>query len=163
MRIYSLAIAILLLLISTCPAAPSQAQIKQAVLNYNALQPGQQAVAAVVVEIQPGFHSQSHKPSEDFYIPFTAKLPAEGPVKTYEPIYPPGIDHTYRVGKLNTYEGTVTIYVPLEIQPDAKPGPLKLAGSIRWQICDEDKCYMPENTKFTIESSIVPAGQAVQT
>src|SRR6185503_4244496 len=103
------------------------------------------------------------KPSEDFYIPFTLKLPADGPVKIYEPIYPPGQDHTYRVGKLNTYEGQVIIYVPLEVPSDAKPGPLKIAGSVRWQICDEDKCYMPENTKFTIESSIVPAGQAVQT
>ena len=162
MRIHLTAIGILLLLISASQAA-TQAEIKQAVLNYNALQAGQQAVAAIVVDIKPGFHSQSHKPSEDFYIPFTAKLPADGPVKTYEPIYPAGQDHTYRVGKLNTYQGTVIIYVPLEVPADAKPGPVKLAGSVRWQICDEDKCYMPENNKFTIESSIVPAGQAVQT
>src|SRR5690349_296782 len=98
MRIYLTAIGILLFLISAAPAAGTQAEIKQAVLNYTALQAGQQAVAAIVVDIKPGFHSQSHKPSEDFYIAFTVKLPADGPVRTYEPIYPPGQDHTYRVG-----------------------------------------------------------------
>ena len=144
-------------------SAETRGEISRAVLNYKSLQPGQQAVVAIVVDIKPGFHAQSHTPTSDDYIAYIVKLPAVAPAVVYDPIYPEGETHNYAVGKLNVYTGQVIVYVPLEIPTDAKPGALALAGSVRWQICDDDKCYIPETKKFTVETTIAAAGQAVQT
>ncbi|HEX4794455.1 MAG TPA: cytochrome c biogenesis protein CcdA [Humisphaera sp.] len=162
-RFAILVVALLGLPAALASGAETRAEISRAVLNYKSLQPGQQAVVGIVVDIKPGFHAQSHTPSSEDYIAFVVKLPAVAPAIVYDPIYPQGETHNYAVGKLNVYTGQVIVYVPVEIPTDAKPGPLSLAGTVRWQICDEDKCYIPETKKFTVETTIAAAGQAVQT
>ncbi|MDB5358455.1 MAG: hypothetical protein JWN24_4908 [Phycisphaerales bacterium] len=146
-------------------AAPKHVKLQDATLNYTALQPGQQAVAAVVLDIKPGFHSQSHTPTQDYYIPFVLQPSANPNVKFFEPIYPPGA-----VGKLkgdpiplSIYAGKVTVYLPFEVRSDAQPGPIKIGGTLNYQVCDENSCYPPDSIPFTIDTQIVPAGQKVET
>src|SRR3954453_16978351 len=62
----------------------------KAYLNVSALQPGQQAVVAIVTEIAPGFHAQSRTPTKSNYIPFEVSPEANEVIKFYDPIYPPG-------------------------------------------------------------------------
>jgi len=45
-------------------------------VSLNPLPQGQTFEAAVVIEIQPGFHMNSHKPSEDYLIPTTVTADA---------------------------------------------------------------------------------------
>ena len=161
-RIAILVAALLGLPAALAAGAETRAEISRAVVNYKSLQPGQQAVVGIVVDIKAGFHAQSHTPTSEDYIAYVVKLPAVAPATVYDPIYPEGETHTYPVGKLNVYTGQVIVYVPLEIPSDAKPGPLALAGTVRWQICDDEKCYIPETKKFTVETTIAAAGQAVQ-
>lgn len=131
-------------------------------LNTTALRPGQSAVAAVVVDIPPGFHSQSHTPSEEYYIKFEVQPEPSESVEFLEPTYPPGHDEEYpALGKLNVYTGRVVTYLPLRVSPDAPPGPLTIGGTVTYQICDDRVCYPPESPKFSIETRIVPPGEPV--
>jgi thiol:disulfide interchange protein DsbD len=139
----------------------SRATVDSAV-NYTALQPGQQAVAAVVVDIADGFHAQSHTPSNENFIKFEVALAENASITPYAPIYPQGETHTYpALGELNVYTGKVTVYIPFQIKSDAPPGPIELTGKTTFQICDDQQCFAPESPKFAIKSEIVPAGTAV--
>ncbi len=157
-------LTILSLAASFAGAQPApHAKLLDAAFNTSALQPGQQAVAAIELEISEGFHAQSHTPSEPTFIKFVAKADAAAALTAYDPIYPPGEEKNYpNLGKLNVYAGRVIIFIPVQVKSDAATGALKFSGTLRYQCCDENACYPPTKTPFTIETTIVAAGQKVK-
>ncbi|HLL88547.1 MAG TPA: cytochrome c biogenesis protein CcdA, partial [Tepidisphaeraceae bacterium] len=135
-------------------------------LSVSALQPARSASLAVVIDIPPGLHAQSHTPSQKTFIPLTVTLtpPAQPSVTFGDPQYPSGVDKTYpALGKLNVYDGQVIVRVPVTVGPDAKPGDATLAGSVRLQMCDDKFCYPPKRVPFSIAVKIAPADAAVTT
>jgi len=156
----------LLLLAAGAPALAqpvSHATINKAVVSQSALRPGDKATAAIVLEIQPGFHAQSRTPSQDFYVKFDVKLDDNPAVKFGDVAYPQGMEKNYpALGKLNVYEGRTVIRVPIEVKPDAPPGPVKISGKLKYQICDDNACYPPETPKFSIETKVVGKGDPVE-
>src|SRR5438270_4345470 len=143
--------------VSAAPRGRSKrAEVAKAVVNVSALQPGKDAMAAIVFKVKPGFHAQSHTPTADYLVAFEVK-PAENPALTFgEPKYPVGKTIPYLEPKeLNVYEGEVTILIPVKVKPDAPTGPLKIAGTISEQICDDKQCFAPEEVPFTIETEVV--------
>jgi thiol:disulfide interchange protein len=150
--------------VSVAPRGQSKrAEVAKAVVNVSALQPGKEAMAAIVFKVKPGFHAQSHTPTADYLVAFELK-PTANPALTFgEPKYPAGKTIPFAEPKeLNVYEGEVTILIPVKVKPDAAAGPLKIAGTISEQICDDKQCFAPEEVPFTIETEIVAADKAVQ-
>lgn len=144
-------------------AAPPKAVVTGS-LSVSALQPGKEAVVAVVIDIPEKLHAQSHTPTEDYYIPLTVTLEGQSVITIGQPRYPPGVDKTYpALGKLNVYDGKVVVQVPVTVAADAKPGPVKLTGKARLQMCDDQVCFQPQNATFEIETSVVEPGAAVET
>jgi thiol:disulfide interchange protein len=134
----------------------------QTALNQSALRPGDQALAAVVLDIAPGFHVQSHTPTPE-NIATVLQVQSAGPLVSGEPVYPPGIHKNYpALGELNVYSGRAIIYLPVSVPADAQPGPVTIAGEVSYQACDDRQCFLPENIPFSIQTSIVPAGQEVR-
>jgi thiol:disulfide interchange protein DsbD len=161
--------ALLALLVLWLPATRvlaqqgQRARIDKAVVNVSGLKPGAKATAAIVLDIQPGFHAQSRTPLEDFYVKFEAKLDDNPAIKVGEVVYPEGEEKTYpALGKLSVYEGQVGVRIPIELKPDAQPGPLKITGKLRYQLCDDSVCFPPESPKFTIETKVVGPNDAVE-
>lgn len=145
-------------------AQPKQRAELSAVLNVSAFHPGDKGVAAVVLDIAPGYHAQSHTPAGTQYIKLEVKGTDSLPVHLTEAIYPAGKDETYPgLGLLNVYEGKTIIYVPIEVSAEAKPGDVEIAGTITYQICDSKTCYFPQRNKpWSIKTQIVPAGTPTQ-
>ena len=145
------AVFVLLLLAGAVHAASIGKATVSASLNYKSLPPGQQAVVAVVVDVPAGFHSQSHTPSAPNYIAFKVTMDANPAVEWSEPVYPQGKDESYPgLGTLNVYTGQVVVYVPMQVQANAPAGPLKLTGTVVYQLCDANACYAPQRP--TIEA-----------
>ena len=140
--------------------------MKRTTLNVSALRPGDEAIAAIEMEIKPGFHAQSRTPIvTEFVRPirFDLKLDTNESLSFGEPIFPPGHEEEYpQLGKLNVYTGTVVLYVPFKVNADAKPGPVAITGKLRYQICDDRACYPPESPKVEIKSEIVAPGTVVE-
>ncbi|MGH7213769.1 MAG: cytochrome c biogenesis protein CcdA, partial [Tepidisphaeraceae bacterium] len=158
-----LAAAALALVASASRAAPPKPE-PRAVLNYAALQPGQQAVVAVVVEVPDGFHAQSSEPLEKFLIPYTVTLEGTENAEVFAPQYPPAqIEEYAGLGKMSVYNGRIVTYVPVQVKAGAGPGSVSLAGWVRYQICDDQMCFPPRKAPFTLQTRIVPAGQPVVT
>jgi thiol:disulfide interchange protein DsbD len=125
-------------------------------LSHTVVHAGQDAVVAVVLDVKRGFHAQSHTPNAPNLIALTVKPEANPSATMGEPTYPPGHDETYAdLGVLNVYGGRTVFYVPVKIAADAKEGPLKLVGTIRYQVCDDKTCFPPKNAPWSVETKVV--------
>src|SRR5262245_39815878 len=86
-------------------AAPATATVPTDI-NFTTDPRGHDGVVAVIVDIPPGFHAQSHTPSAPNYIAFKVTMSPTDGVTWASPIYPPGKDEDYPgLGKLNVYTG----------------------------------------------------------
>ncbi|HMB95986.1 MAG TPA: protein-disulfide reductase DsbD domain-containing protein, partial [Tepidisphaeraceae bacterium] len=157
-----LPIALLALILNTVGLAADHATVSTA-LNYQSLQGGQQAVIAIVTDIEPGFHAQSHTPLDENYIPFNVELVPNPQIDFHPPIFPPGkIEDFPALGKLSVYTGKVVVYVPIEMKRDAQVGAITISGTVSYQICDDKACYAPQKTPITLTTQVVPAEETVQ-
>jgi thiol:disulfide interchange protein DsbD len=133
-----------------------------AALDTSALHPQQQAVLAIVLDIRPGFHSQSHHPTKKNYIATEITLEPNSAVTFFDPMYPAGRAVNFpALGKLDIYEGRTVFYVPLLVKAGTS-GTVSITGTIRYQICDDRTCFVPVKTPFDVTAEIVPASQEVQ-
>lgn len=137
------------------PAEQAEQASLEVLIAQNPLQPGSATTLDVKLTIKPGLHAQSHAPKDANLIKFEVKLDPNDDFTAGEPVYPPGKDETYEaLGTLNVYTGTVNVTVPITLKPNAPPGATKLTGSVRYQICDDQVCYMPVRTKFSVDMTI---------
>ncbi len=141
----------------------------KAYLNFDRVQPGQQAVVALVLDVQPGYHAQSNKPIQSFLIPFELLNLAAEPGTVYTPLYAEGHIENYPAlvmegdpGDLSVYTGRAITYVPVQVAADAEPGStFTIRGQARYQICDNQNCFQPETRDWEISIPVVPAGELV--
>lgn len=126
------------------------------------LQRGQQAVLAVVGQVGPGLHAQSHTPLGEGLIAYQVTLdPATG-VDVLAPQYPPGqIENYPALGQLSVYTGKVIIYVPLRVAANAPLGAVTIKGTVSCQICNDKACFAPEDVAFELQTEVVDASAKV--
>src|SRR6476659_6188198 len=126
MRRLTLLPAIVVLCAPPIGARAAERATVSAALNMSALQPGQQAAIAVVLDVKPGYHSQSHTPKGEGMIATEVVMSDAPPITTFAPIYPLGKDENYpNLGQLNVYSGETIIYVPLQVAAQASPASVK--------------------------------------
>lgn len=153
----------LLLASFSAAAMPQHGHVKQVAINSSALHPGQKAIAAIVVEIEDGYHAQAHKPLDPSYIAFVVAPDENAAVTWGEPQYPPGQIEDYpALGKLSVYTDKVVLYVPFNVRGDAKPGQLELGGKLTYQVCDNNACFPPEHPRFKVATKVVAADVEVK-
>src|ERR1700728_1708915 len=125
MRIIYLLIGLLAMAPSAALAAPQTATYS-ATLNTSSLQVGQTAVAAVVVDIKPGLHAQSHTPLSGTgvnYIKFEVKPDANPNIDFLDPIYPVAtVENFAALGPQSVYTGEVIVYLPMRVKTGAAVG-----------------------------------------
>src|SRR3954471_8361597 len=107
------------LFLSTAARAQDRADVSAA-LNVSALQPGKPAVIAVVLDVKPGYHAQSHTPLSENLIKTEVMLDESPAIEHDAAVYPPGRVESYpQLGKLSVYTGKTILYVPLRVKPNA--------------------------------------------
>src|SRR4051794_5143876 len=97
-------VMLLTLMVGTAGQAADRRAGAMAAANYTSMEPGQDGVGGVVLDVKPGFHAQSHTPRQKNLVALTV-TPDEGlAVKVGEIVYPPGKDEEYpALGPLNVY------------------------------------------------------------
>ncbi|HUB23855.1 MAG TPA: cytochrome c biogenesis protein CcdA [Tepidisphaeraceae bacterium] len=154
-------IALLLSINPIARAARSSADVSAA-LNVSALAQGKSAMLAVVVDVHEGLHAQSHTPLDPTLIAFELTTDANSALIFGSPVYPaPEIENYPALGQLSVYTGRVIFYVPVQVKGDAPTGPITLSGQLMFQACNSNSCFPPEQPKFSVDTTIVPADQAV--
>ncbi len=60
---------------------------------------------------------------------------------------------------IRSYAQRTTVFIPVVIEPSAKPGPLTLNLTVRYQACNETACFPPEDVPVAVEFTVLPIGQ----
>jgi DsbC/DsbD-like thiol-disulfide interchange protein len=173
-RVAMIAIFLLLLLPGTGSArvaaqdaeTPARAVAKPRA--YASLEPvprGRVFDVGVVVEIQRGYHMNSHKPLDEFLIPttLTAQLP-QG-FREVETSYPEGQLRKFAFAStpLSVYSGSVTLRMRVEATADAPLGSVTLPFILRYQACNDTTCLPPVKLPVSVSIRVAPADVKART
>ncbi len=129
-------------------------------LDRAALARGQAFRAAVVLDLDAGYHVNATPPSLEFQVPTTVRpAPHEG-ITWGEVRYPQGEplaadwagDQAVRA-----YAGRTVLVVPGTVAGDAPLGPLALRFTLTYQGCDASTCYRPAERTLEVATEIVAA------
>ncbi len=128
--------------------------------------PGATIEVTITFDVLPTWHINANRPNEDFLVPSVLALPAAPGVRPGAPRYPAAHQVTLSFSEtpLAVYEGTATIVLPLSAAADATPGPRTIAGTLRFQGCNDQVCLPPASVPVRFAVTVageVPAGGAV--
>ena len=126
---------------------PDPAGLVTVVPKLEVRAPGE-ATLDLRVTLAPGWHVNSHTPSEEYLIATEARLDPASGVRFGEAKYPEGKRMTFSFSgsPLSVYDGTFAISVPVTWDA-SKPAP-PLSGSVEYQACDDTRCLAPASVKF---------------
>jgi thiol:disulfide interchange protein DsbD len=133
----------------------------EAYASHECIGPGDSFQVAIIANIKPGFHINSHKPTDEYLMPTVVKFDETegiifGPVQYPEPQL---IRFSFSTSKLSVYEGKAAIIAQSQLSDDTSPSDVKVSGKLAYQACDDQKCFMPQAVRFEIPLKIVKAGE----
>jgi thiol:disulfide interchange protein DsbD len=108
-------------------------------------------ILRLTATIAPGWHVNSHRPSEDYLIATKAHLDALPGVTFGEPMYPDGVEKKFSFSEsaLSVYESAFTIQVPVLWDVSRPPG--AISGRVDYQACNDRSCLAPASVAFRAE------------
>jgi len=151
--------------LAAAPAAePPQAPwLRAAVyLDREALARGSAFRAAVVLDLDRGYHVNATPPSHEFLIPVgVAPRPHEG-IVWGDVRYPEGeaAAAEWSDTPVRFYTGRAIVTVDGTVAADAPLGPTRLAFTLTYQGCDAKTCYPPGERTLEVTTTVVPADAA---
>lgn len=110
------------------------AQITPAVLR-----PGQQAMLTLTLAIKPTYHIYANEPGDKF-LTATVLTPKKLVGVRFGKILWP---RPQRIDKALVYEKSVTVKIPLLVEPGMRPGQVDVVVDIQAQGCNEEDCFPP--------------------
>lgn len=118
---------------------------------------GAAAEAKIAVSIQPGFHVNSHTPSDDYLIPLSLKwetgaaLEPAGP-----PVFPKPQMEKYEFSDkpLSVFTGDFNLIARFKASPSAPQGPGILLGKLRYQACNTNSCFPPKTVDVRLSYQV---------
>ncbi|MBI2844661.1 MAG: DUF255 domain-containing protein [Armatimonadetes bacterium] len=98
----------------------------------------------VRVDIDRGWHINSHKPIQTYLIPTRVTVSGSG-ISAGEPTYPAGklVTLGFSPERLSVYEGRVEIRVPFRVQSSGSVGGTRVAVRLNYQPCNDKTCLEP--------------------
>jgi uncharacterized protein len=132
--------------------------------SYVSLDPvprGKDFQIAVVVNIESGYHMNSHKPSDSYLIAttLTPQLPAG--FTLVDTMYPAGRNEKFPFSPdkpLNVYSGSVTLKMKLTAQDAAPIGSTTIPITLRYQACNNSACLPPVKVPVSAQLQVAAAG-----
>jgi thioredoxin:protein disulfide reductase len=146
----------------TAPPKSAASVVKTKV--YSSLDPvprGKEFQVAVVVDIENGYHMNSHKPLDSYLIPTTLTPQLPSGFTLADTLYPPGKNLKFPFSPdkpLNVYTESVTLRLRLTAREDAKLGDTSVPITLRYQACNNSACLPPVKVPVTAHITVAAAG-----
>ena len=131
--------------------------------------PGDSVALALVVNIQKGFHINADrhqiKPMTDFK-PYPTKLriiDAHAAITIEAPRYPKAhaVKVDYASSGLMSFEGQLTIFLPMKLEENTPPGWVDLKMILEYQACSETYCLFPRKVTLKEKIAVVQGKEPV--
>jgi len=127
------------------------------------VQPGSMVRAAVLVQIQDGWHINAHEGLLDFLISANLTLD-KNPYGTLiqSPSYPIGNKKSLAglPQPFSVYEKAVTFYADVKLSSSLKPGKVNLPLKLQIQACNDQSCLSPTTLSLELPLEVGLLGQA---
>lgn len=106
--------------------------------------PGGKLTLYVDVTPKPKMHV--YAPPQELYLPVALTLDPPAAVTAAAPAFPPGEHFFFAPLKEDqlVYMKPFRIGDDVTVAPSAKPGPVTIKASLRYQACDDEVCYIPQ-------------------
>jgi thiol:disulfide interchange protein DsbD len=143
------------------PGAESAGVVKpKLVAEFDKLVAGKPFRLAVVADVKPGWHVNSHTPKEDYLIPTEVKVQPAAGVKLSPTVYPKHVEKKFAFSDqpLAVYEGVTVFTVPGSVDASAAAGPRTLTATLDYQPCNDRQCLPPTQIKTALTIEVAPAG-----
>jgi peroxiredoxin len=109
----------------------------------------------VRLDIAPGYHVMSDRPSEPTYVATRVIVDGAPGIGVGEALYPAPGSFALADRTIATFAGAVDVRLPLDVAPDARPGARRLRGSVRYQACTPTRCLFPVSRAFEVNVAVV--------
>jgi thiol:disulfide interchange protein DsbD len=131
----------------------------EGILSVDKVPAGSTFKAAVVLNIDKGWHINSHTPTHDYLIGTTLGLPQREGVIVTDLQYPKGLNLKFGFAddSLSVYEGNPTIFFTVRISEKMTTGRDTLRATLEVQACNDQVCIAPASIDVLIPMEIVPA------
>lgn len=128
-------------------------------LSQNVVPAGDTVAAAVVMNIEEGWHVNAHKPTLDYLIGTELKIGNQAGLTVTGIQYPKSERFSFAFAgePLDVYHGSAPVFVTLRAPPELEPGSYSLKGSLRVQACDDKSCLPPSTIDISIPVKVVAA------
>jgi hypothetical protein len=140
---------------------------EEALVNIEVLQsrksyePGKAYPLALSLTIKKGIHINSLEPREADLVPTVLKFSQIKGIEFAAPVFPKPVFHKpeFMEKPVLVYNQKVLVMTELKIDPDVKPGIYQVKGSLFFQGCDDQMCFMPRSRDFEIRLSVASLGE----
>jgi DsbC/DsbD-like thiol-disulfide interchange protein len=146
---------------STDTPAPAAIVKPRAFVSLAPVPRGKEFQVALAVDIAPGYHMNSHHPTDKYLIPttLTPKLPTG--FELLDTIYPAGRVEKFSFSPdkgLDVYSGSVTLKLRLIAHNDAPIGAVTFPVTLRYQACNDTTCLPPVKVPVDVRVDVAAAG-----
>ena len=151
-----LAFFVLVGVVSTLSQGGPQVQVS-GLLESDVVHAGKKVRAAVGVKLPKGYHVNSNQPLDKYLIPTSLSLELPEGIALRETVYPDAINLRLEWSEkpLAVYEETFFIGVSLELGESLPLGKHVIHGRLRYQACDDERCFRPESVGAELELLVV--------
>ncbi len=129
----------------------------QAATENEILAPGDKTRIAVKLNVDPAYHIQSNKPTEDWIMPTSLDIKAPPGFQTLSITYPQDILKEFKFApgkKLAVLESGAVITAEIKAPKSVKPGSVNLTARLTFQPCDQDQCLPPDEASINLPLKI---------
>lgn len=123
--------------------------------EHVAIKRGGTADIKVKLQLRPGFHVNSDKPTDEYLIPLKLTW-AKEPLQAEQVVYPkPQMEkYDFSLTPLSVFSGNFEIVTHFKAPSTAAPGPAMMNGKLRYQACNNKECLAPKNLDVAIAVDI---------
>ena len=145
------------------PLSTAQQVSARTFLSADKIQSGGTVQIAVQLNINEGWHVNSHTPTFDYLIGTTFEIQSQEGIILSDVQYPKGdlVSLSFAEQPLDVYEGTTTIFASLRISDKLNHGMDTVKGSVTVQACNNQICLAPSTLEIDIPLQIVAAGEPI--
>jgi len=129
----------------------AQQQPRLAVLPPTQLvvHPGTTVTQQTHVSVEPGFHVNSDKPTDEYVIPLKLTW-TDGQLHPESVTYPKPESIKVGTETLTVFTGDFNIETRFSIPRQAQPGSSTLVGKLRYQACNNQMCLRPATAEVRV-------------
>jgi len=133
-------------------------------LSQNIVPAGSSFRAAVVLDIEEGWHINAHEPTLDYLIGTTLSLDETSGFSIIGTQYPEAemLTFDFADDALAVYEKETPVYLNIQTSDTLEPGSYTLKGRARVQACNDKVCLAPATINLSIPVDVSPAGTGFQ-